>query len=152
MAIAKSKKAALVQNYGTGRRKAAVARVFLRKGQGKMTINGRSLVEYFGRKTHRIVACQPLDLLGLQDQFDVLITVDGGGHTGQAGAIRLGLTRALIELDEAGTTQLPGEEVNENSYRRQLRRAGYVSRDARVVERKKVGMPKARKKKQFSKR
>lgn len=152
MAIAKSKKASLVQNYGTGRRKSSVARVFLRKGQGKMTINGRSLSEYFGRKTHQIIACQPLDLLGLSDQFDVLATVDGGGHTGQAGAIRLGLTRALIELDEAGTSHVPGEEANENSYRRQLRRAGYVSRDARVVERKKVGQPKARKKKQFSKR
>jgi small subunit ribosomal protein S9 len=152
MAIAKSKKAAIVQNYGTGRRKSSVARVFLRKGQGKMTINGRSLTEYFGRRTHQIIACQPLDLLGLQDKFDVLITVAGGGHTGQAGAVRLGLTRALIELDETGISKIEGEEVNENSYRRQLRRVGYVTRDSREVERKKVGRPKARKKKQFSKR
>ena len=152
MAIAKTKKAVLVQNYGTGRRKSSVARVFLRKGKGAMTINDRSLADYFGRKTHQIIACQPLELLGLRDQFDLKITVKGGGHTGQAGAVRLGITRALMEYDEAGTTKIPGEEENENSLRRKLRAAGYVTRDARAVERKKVGLPKARKAKQFSKR
>lgn len=151
MAIAKSKKAAVIQNYGTGRRKSSVARVFLRKGTGKITINGRTLEDYFGRRTHQIIVCQPLELLDLRDKFDLLVTVDGGGHTGQAGAIRLGLARALMEHDEAGSTPVAGE-VNENSFRKQLRGAGYVTRDARCVERKKVGLVGARKAKQFSKR
>ena len=153
MATPKSKKATIKQNYGTGRRKSAVARVFMKKGKGQLVVNGRSLEQYFGRKTHRIIAMQPLELLGVANDFDFYITVDGGGHTGQAGAIRLGVTRALIEYDEAGAAPLAeGEEVNENSYRRRLRTAGYVTRDAREVERKKVGLKKARKRSQFSKR
>lgn len=153
MAIAKSKKAAVTQNYGTGRRKSSAARVFLRKGTGKITVNGRALEDYFGRKTHQIIVCQPLELLGIRDKFDLLVTVDGGGHTGQAGAIRLGLARALIEHDEAGVVKGASDEAaNENSFRKQLRVAGYVTRDARCVERKKVGLVGARKAKQFSKR
>ncbi len=153
MATPKTKKAAIKQNYGTGRRKSSIARVFMKKGTGTMTINGRSLNEYFGRKTHRIITMQPIDLLGVKDQFDFYITVEGGGHTGQAGAIRLGITRALIEYDEAGTTVIPGEEAaNENSFRKRLRVAGYVTRDSRQVERKKVGLHGARKGVQFSKR
>lgn len=153
MAIAKSKKSAAKQNYGTGRRKASVARAFLTKGKGEFLVNGRPLDVYFGRKTHRIIASQPLELLDIRDKFDMNVTVVGGGHTGQAGAIRLAITRALIEFDEAGVTHVPGEEAaNENSFRRQLRAAGYVTRDARKVERKKVGLVGARKAKQFSKR
>ena len=96
MAIAKSKKAAVTQNYGTGRRKSSVARVFLKKGTGQIMINGRSLDNYFGRKTHRIIVCQPLELLGIREKFDLSVTAEGGGHTGQAGAIRLAIARALI--------------------------------------------------------
>lgn len=126
------------QNYGTGRRKTSTARVFLRKGTGSITVNGKPLDEYFGRKTSCMVVRQPLELLESEGQFDVYVTVVGGGQTGQAGAIRHGLTRALIEYDE----------VN----RSPLRKAGYVTRDAREVERKKVGLRKARRATQFSKR
>ena len=125
-------------NYGTGRRKTSTARVFLRKGSGEITINGRTLDTYFGRETARMVVRQPLELVEATDSFDVKVTVKGGGIGGQAGAIRHGITRALIEYDE--------------SLRSPLRAAGYVTRDAREVERKKVGLRKARKRPQFSKR
>jgi small subunit ribosomal protein S9 len=126
------------QYYGTGRRKSSKARVFLTRGKGKIVVNGRPLDEFFGRDTSCMVVRQPLVKLEIQDNWDVNATVEGGGMTGQAGAIRLGLTRALIEYDE------------EN--RAPLRKAGYVTRDAREVERKKVGLHKARKATQYSKR
>lgn len=129
---------AVNQYYGTGRRKSSTARVFIKQGTGNMTINGRSLEEYFGRPTARMIVDQPLELLEVKDKFDIYITVKGGGISGQAGAIRHGLTRALIDYDE--------------SFRTPLRAAGYVTRDARSVERKKVGLHKARKRPQYSKR
>ena len=124
--------------YGTGRRKSSAARVFLTKGSGKIVINDRSIDEFFGRETARMIVRQPLEKLELTDKFDIRATVKGGGISGQAGAIRLGLTRALMEYDE----ELRGP----------LRKAGYVTRDAREVERKKVGLHKARKATQYSKR
>jgi len=124
--------------YGTGRRKSSTARVFLTKGKGEIIVNDQPLDKFFGRETSCMVVRQPLEKLEVMDQWDVRATVAGGGITGQAGAIRLGLTRALIEYDE------------EN--RRPLRKAGYVTRDAREVERKKVGLHKARKATQYSKR
>ncbi|WP_320824741.1 30S ribosomal protein S9 [Reinekea sp.] len=129
---------AIQQNYGTGRRKTSTARVFLRPGNGAIVINKRSIEEYFGRVTSRMIVRQPLDLVGMTEKFDLYITVAGGGSNGQAGAIRHGITRALMEYDE--------------NLRPQLREAGFVTRDARMVERKKVGLRKARKKPQFSKR
>ena len=129
---------ATTQNYGTGRRKTSTARVFLRPGSGQITINGKTLDDYFGRQTSRMVVRQPLELVEMIEKFDVTITVEGGGASGQAGAIRHGITRALVEYDE----NLKGD----------LRRAGDVTRDAREVERKKVGLRKARKRPQFSKR
>ena len=129
---------ATTQNYGTGRRKTSTARVFLRPGSGQITINGKALDVYFGRQTSRMVVRQPLQLVEMAEKFDIVITVEGGGASGQAGAIRHGITRALVEYDE----NLKGD----------LRRAGYVTRDAREVERKKVGLRKARKRPQFSKR
>ncbi len=126
------------QYYGTGRRKSSTARVFLTKGKGKIVINDRPLDEFFGRETARMIVRQPLDKLELTENFDIKATVTGGGISGQAGAIRLGVTRALIEYDE--------------ELRRPLRKAGYVTRDAREVERKKVGLHKARKATQYSKR
>ncbi len=126
------------QNYGTGRRKSSSARVFLRPGSGTITINQRPLDQFFGRETARMIVRQPLELTQLTDKFDVMVTVEGGGTTGQAGAIRLGLSRALVEYDE----NLKGD----------LRRAGFMTRDAREVERKKVGLHKARRATQFSKR
>ncbi len=125
-------------NYGTGRRKTAAARVFLKPGSGNISINGRALDQYFGRETARMIVRQPLDLVEVTDKFDVYVTVKGGGGSGQAGAIRHGITRALMEYDE--------------TMRSALRKAGYVTRDAREVERKKVGLRKARKRPQFSKR
>ncbi|MCP5328541.1 MAG: 30S ribosomal protein S9 [Steroidobacteraceae bacterium] len=125
-------------NYGTGRRKTATARVFLKPGSGKITVNDRSLDQFFGRQTGRMIVRQPLELTQLVDRFDVEATVVGGGITGQAGAIRHGITRALIEFDE--------------TLRRPLRAAGFVTRDAREVERKKVGRRKARRGPQYSKR
>ena len=125
-------------NYGTGRRKTSTARVYLRAGTGKITINDRTIEEFFGRKTARMIVRQPLDVVQLEGKFDVSVTVRGGGITGQAGAIRHGLTRALIEYDE--------------TFRKPLRDAGFVTRDAREVERKKVGFRKARRGTQFSKR
>jgi small subunit ribosomal protein S9 len=125
-------------NYGTGRRKTSTARVYLRPGTGNITVNRRSLDTFFGRKTARMIVRQPLELVHLETKFDVDVTVGGGGITGQAGAIRHGLTRALIDYDE--------------TLRKVLRDAGYVTRDAREVERKKVGLRKARRGTQFSKR
>ena len=129
---------ATTQYYGTGRRKSSTARVFLRPGTGNIVINKRSIEEFFGRETARMVVRQPLDVTEMLEKFDLYITVKGGGTTGQAGAIRHGITRALMEFDE--------------SLRPSLRAAGFVTRDARRVERKKVGLKKARKKTQFSKR
>ena len=126
------------QFYGTGRRKASTARVFIRRGNGDITINSKPIEVFFGRKTARMIVRQPLELTKLEGQFDVNVNVAGGGITGQAGAIRHGLTRALMAYDE--------------SLRPQLRKAGYVPRDAREVERKKVGLRKARRATQFSKR
>lgn len=126
------------QYYGTGRRKTATARVFLTPGNGNITVNDRSLDTFFGREVARMIVRQPLELLDSADKFDIKATVSGGGSFGQAGAIRHGLTRALIEYDEAN--------------RQSLRQAGFVTRDAREVERKKVGLRKARKRPQYSKR
>ncbi len=124
--------------YGTGRRKTATARVRLKRGKGVITINNRTLDEYFGRETARMLVRQPFVTLDMTDKFDVSVNVAGGGPSGQAGAIRHGITRALMDYDE--------------SLRPALRKAGYVTRDAREVERKKVGLHKARKRPQFSKR
>ena len=129
----------MTQYYGTGRRKSSKARVFLNSdGEGKILVNNRPLDEYFGRETARMIVRQPLDLLDVNDKFDLKVSVRGGGSFGQAGAIRHGITRALMNYDE--------------SLRSPLRKAGFVSRDSRVVERKKVGLRKARKRPQFSKR
>jgi small subunit ribosomal protein S9 len=126
------------QYYGTGRRKSSTARVFVKPGKGNIVINKRSLEEYFGRPTARMVVRQPLELVEMTEKLDLFITVVGGGISGQAGAIRHGITRALMEYDE--------------SLRPILRKAGFVTRDARKVERKKVGLHKARKRPQYSKR
>jgi len=126
------------QYYGTGRRKSSTARVFLSKGKGDITINDRPIDEFFGRETAVMIVRQPLEKLAMGDRFDIYATVEGGGISGQAGAIRLGLSRALIEYD--------GE------LRGPLRKAGFVTRDAREVERKKVGLHKARRATQYSKR
>ncbi|MFT4767983.1 MAG: small subunit ribosomal protein S9 [Glaciecola sp.] len=126
------------QYYGTGRRKTSTARVFLRNGGGDITVNQRPLDQYFGREVARMIVRQPLELVDLIGKFDIKVTVEGGGSFGQAGAIRHGITRALMEYDEA--------------LRGTLRGAGFVTRDARQVERKKVGLRKARKRPQFSKR
>jgi small subunit ribosomal protein S9 len=125
-------------NYGTGRRKSSVARVFIKRGTGKIVINGRPIDEYFQRETGRMIARQPLELTNSATTFDIQINVDGGGESGQAGAVRHGIARALIDYD---ATLKPT-----------LSRAGLVTRDAREVERKKVGLRKARRRKQFSKR
>lgn len=139
------------QYYGTGRRKSSVARVFLTKGTGKFTINSRTLQDYFGRETTRMIVTQPLESIDMLNKFDVAVNVAGGGNTGQAGAIRHGLSRALMAYDEEGDKT--GERrLNPDSYRRILRKAGFVTRDSRCVERKKVSLRKARKAKQFSKR
>nr|VFK20946.1 MAG: small subunit ribosomal protein S9 [Candidatus Kentron sp. LPFa]VFK34506.1 MAG: small subunit ribosomal protein S9 [Candidatus Kentron sp. LPFa] len=124
--------------YGTGRRKSSAARVYLKRGTGLIRINRRSLDDYFGRETSRMVVKQPLDMAEMTDKLDVEVTVSGGGNTGQAGAIRHGITRALMVYDE--------------TLRPMLRKAGFVTRDARKVERKKVGLHKARKRPQYSKR
>ncbi|MCB1687549.1 MAG: 30S ribosomal protein S9 [Halioglobus sp.] len=126
------------QYYGTGRRKTSTARVYLKNGGGSITVNQRPLDQYFGREVARMIVRQPLELVELSEKFDVNVTVAGGGSFGQAGAIRHGITRALMEYDE--------------TLRASLRSAGYVTRDAREVERKKVGLRKARKRPQFSKR
>lgn len=126
------------QYYGTGRRKTSTARVFITAGTGKISINERSLEEYFGRPVARMVVMQPLEVVEMVGKFDVTVTVTGGGSFGQAGAIRHGLTRALMEYNE--------------ELRSVLRKAGYVTRDSREVERKKIGLRKARKRPQYSKR
>ena len=126
------------QYYGTGRRKTSTARVFLKNGDGNITVNRKPLDQYFGREVARMIVRQPLELTETNEKFDVNVTVSGGGSFGQAGAIRHGITRALMEYDE--------------SLRGTLRGAGFVTRDAREVERKKVGLRKARKRPQFSKR
>ncbi|NJO15146.1 MAG: 30S ribosomal protein S9 [Thioploca sp.] len=126
------------QYYGTGRRKSASARVYLRPGEGQFLVNGCSLEEYFGRETARMVVHQPLQVVDREGTFNIYATVSGGGNTGQAGAIRHGLARALVNYDE--------------SWRTPLRQAGFLTRDARAVERKKVGLHKARKRPQYSKR
>lgn len=126
------------QNYGTGRRKSATARVFMRPGSGTVSINGKTIDEYFGRETSRMLVRQPLELADSLTRFDIKITVAGGGPSGQAGAIRHGITRALVNYDEA--------------LKPTLRAAGLVTRDAREVERKKVGLHKARRASQYSKR
>ncbi|SFV53340.1 SSU ribosomal protein S9p (S16e) [hydrothermal vent metagenome] len=124
--------------YATGKRKTSIARVYMTKGKGKITINSRLMSDYFGRETASMIINQPLDVVEMNDKFDFNIIVKGGGSTGQAGAIRHGITKALLSYDE--------------KYRSELRKAGFVTRDARRVERKKVGLHKARKKPQFSKR
>ncbi|KFN51217.1 30S ribosomal protein S9 [Arenimonas composti] len=129
---------ALQQNYGTGRRKSSTARVFLRQGSGNIVVNGRPVDEFFGRETSRMIVRQPLVVSQTSDKFDVMVTVEGGGITGQAGAIRLGIARALVEYDD--------------TLKADLRKAGLMTRDAREVERKKVGLHKARRATQFSKR
>jgi small subunit ribosomal protein S9 len=126
------------QYYGTGRRKTSAARVFLKSGKGDISVNDRSLDTYFGREVARMIVRQPFDVVELTDKFDVKISVAGGGSFGQAGAIRHGIARALVEYDE--------------NLRPSLRKAGFLTRDARQVERKKVGLHKARKRPQFSKR
>ena len=126
------------QFYGTGRRKTSTARVFMQPGSGEIKVNNRPLDRFFGRQTAQMIVRQPLELMDLADKFDISVTVKGGGTTGQAGAIRHGLTRALMKYDEA--------------LRPALRKAGFVTRDAREVERKKVGLRKARRATQYSKR
>jgi small subunit ribosomal protein S9 len=129
---------AVQQNYGTGRRKSAVARVFLKPGKGDIIVNGKPVDEFFSRETGRMIVRQPLQLTDNLNRFDITVNVDGGGESGQAGAVRHGITRALIDYDD--TLKAP------------LKKAGLVTRDAREVERKKVGLHKARRRKQFSKR
>ncbi|PIQ38296.1 MAG: 30S ribosomal protein S9 [Gammaproteobacteria bacterium HGW-Gammaproteobacteria-4] len=126
------------QFYGTGRRKSSTARVFLRPGNGNIVVNDRVIDAFFGRETASMIVRQPLELTKLTEKFDIKVTVSGGGTTGQAGAIRLGISRALVEYDDTLKTE--------------LRRAGFMTRDAREVERKKVGLRKARRATQFSKR
>lgn len=138
------------QYYATGRRKCSVARVFLRPGKGAMSVNNQTLEDYFGRETARMIIRQPLELTDLSSKFDIYITVKGGGISGQAGAIRLGISRALVNYDEVDLA--PDEEPNPKSLRRVLRSKGLLTRDARCVERKKVGLHKARRATQFSKR
>ncbi|CAA9889281.1 30S ribosomal protein S9 [Candidatus Methylobacter favarea] len=129
---------AAAQYYGTGRRKCAIARVYATTGTGKIIINKQTIEDYFGRKTDQMVSLQPLECIDMASKFDINVTVKGGGPSGQAGAIRHGLTRALMAYDEA--------------LRPALRKAGFVTRDSRIVERKKVGLHKARKRPQYSKR
>ncbi len=156
-----NKSAAAKQFYGTGRRKSSTARVFIKSGgSGKIVINSLSLEKYFGRETARMMVQQPLQAVEMTDKFDMFITVRGGGDMGQAGAIRHGITRALISYDEEFVNKNPaneelteeGSSIKDNSYRRILRKLGFVTRDPRKVERKKVDHRKARKKQQYSKR
>ena len=129
---------AVTYNYGTGRRKSAVARVFMKKGTGNIVVNGKPVDQFFSRETGRMIVRQPLVLTNFTDNFDILVNVTGGGESGQAGAVRHGITRALIDYDA--------------ELKSPLKKAGLVTRDAREVERKKVGFRKARRRKQFSKR
>jgi small subunit ribosomal protein S9 len=149
------------QYYGTGRRKSAVARVFIKKAKkkdGKITVNGRKFEDYFPIETARMVVMQPLEATETVSQFEIKVTVKGGGSSGQAGAVRLGIARALVAFDEDGVdthVETPTDEALQllaNSFRRRLRKQGLLTRDARRVERKKVGCHKARKRPQYSKR
>src|SRR3990167_2657121 len=148
MASTKSAK----QHYGTGRRKTSRARVFLKLGKGNISVNELSLEKYFGRETSRMVVRQPLLLLKAENQFDIYVTVSGGGASGQAGAIRHGITRALIKFERTTNPSVvdleEGSEAALATWHRQLRAAGFVTRDSRAVERKKVGHKKARKSEQ----
>ena len=130
---------ATTRYYGTGRRKSSVARVYLVPGTGKVTINKKDMDEYFGYDTLKVIARQPLELTSTADKFDVLVNVHGGGYTGQAGAIRHGISRALLQVDS-------------EEYRPSLKKAGFLTRDPRMKERKKYGLKKARRAPQFSKR
>lgn len=138
------------QYYGTGRRKSSTARVFLRRGKGEIIVNNRPLTEYFGRQTSCMIIRQPLESVNMLADFDIYATVVGGGISGQAGAIRLGIARALVQYDETGLSD--EEPANPNSFRRRLRARGLLTRDSRRVERKKVGLHKARRRPQYSKR
>lgn len=145
------------QHYGTGRRKTSRARVFLRPGKGNIVVNQLSLDKYFGRETARMIVRQPLIAVKADSQFDIFVTVSGGGASGQAGAIRHGVTRALIAFERAtnpnvATAEAAEGELAPTSWHRILRAAGFVTRDSRAVERKKVGHKKARKSEQYSKR
>lgn len=142
--------AELVQHYGTGRRKSSSARVFLRPGKGSITINKRPVDEYFGRETACMLIRQPLETVDLMGKFDIYATVTGGGVSGQAGAVRLGIARALVAYDEDGGEEDAG--LHPDSFRRKLRVRGLLTRDSRRVERKKVGLRKARRATQYSKR
>lgn len=158
---------ALQQNYGTGRRKTSIARVFLRSGQGKYTVNGHDFNEYFDTETAKKHALEPLYLSKLSENFDLYITVKGGGKSGQAGAVRLGIARALVEygkahlpdvsqlverLAESGTSESEEGQSSVTDIQVLLRKAGMLTRDSRKVERKKIGLVKARKRPQYSKR
>jgi small subunit ribosomal protein S9 len=134
--------------YGTGRRKTSTARVHLIPGKGEITINHNTLEQYFGRKTSRMIVRQPLDVTNLHGKFDIVVNVKGGGTNGQAGAIRLGIARALVQFDETGAEK----DASGQTLRKLLRAAGLLTRDARKVERKKYGLHGARKATQFSKR
>lgn len=142
--------AELQQYYGTGRRKSSTARVFLRPGKGAIKINNRALEDYFGRETAGMIIRQPLETVDMLNKFDIYATVKGGGISGQAGAVRLGIARALVEYDEHDLAA--DAEPNPNSFRRKLRARGLLTRDPRRVERKKVGLHKARRATQYSKR
>lgn len=162
--MAKTTAAKKKQVSATGRRKTSTARVFIKPGKGKIIINDKPIEEYFGRKTARMVVRQPLELLDVVDTYDVLVTVTGGGIMGQAGAIRHGLSRALIRQDEGINPPKTAEQEDDsdkgssgsgkaqNTVRKILRSVGYVTRDSRKVERKKIGLHKARKRPQYSKR
>jgi small subunit ribosomal protein S9 len=138
------------QYYGTGRRKTSTARVFMRPGKGEIIINNRKLEDYFGRETSCMVIRQPLETVNVLGKFDIYATVVGGGISGQAGAVRLGISKALVAYDEKGIPE--DAEPNPDSYRRKLRARGLLTRDSRRVERKKVGLHKARRAPQYSKR
>lgn len=142
--------AEMQQYYGTGRRKSSSARVFMRPGKGEIKVNNRSLEEYFGRETSCMVIRQPLEAVDVLNKFDIYATVVGGGISGQAGAIRLGIARALVKYDEKDIPE--GTEPLADSFRRKLRASGLLTRDSRRVERKKVGLHKARRATQYSKR
>ena len=142
--------AEMKQYYGTGRRKSSTARVFLRPGKGDIKVNNRTLQEYFCRETSCMVVMQPLETVDLINKFDIYITVTGGGISGQAGAVRLGIARALVAYDEQDLAK--DAEPDSSSFRRKLRARGLLTRDPRRVERKKVGLHKARRATQYSKR
>lgn len=148
MAVAKKQ---LVDNNtkSVGRRKTSTARVFMKPGKGEIVVNGKSLDDYFGRETSRMIVRQPLEEVNVLEKFDIKVNVQGGGANGQAGAIRHGISRALVEYDES---ELGHAGTEDDSFRRILRRAGFLTRDDRKVERKKVGLRKARRSVQFSKR